>query len=126
MLGTGAPARLPASLAAIDVPVVVIFAFGGNLWLVFLMLWVRVIGAPVQLAGCNRNFDSASRAMVIPMSSQISSIGQVAGGPALGWVGSAVSIRAARLAAALVLSPTIALYHRMSVRNRRVSTSAPA
>jgi hypothetical protein len=55
------------------------------------------------------------------MSGQANAIGQVAGGPALGWVGSAVSIRAALLGSALVLSPVVALYRRMIVRDEPVS-----
>ena len=55
---------------------------------------------------------------MISMTGQANSIGQVAGGPALGWVGNAVSIQAALLGSAIVLSPTIALYRRLIARDR--------
>lgn len=128
-LGAGVPARLLAALSAVDAAAVVLFALGANLWLAFAMLWVRrivgTIGAPVQAAWLNRNLDSASRATVISMTGQANSLGQAAGGPALGWVGSAVSIRAALLGSALVLSPTIALYRRLIVRDREAGEPVP-
>jgi DHA3 family tetracycline resistance protein-like MFS transporter len=119
-LTSGAPARLLAALGAVDVAAVIVFATGGNLWLTFAMLWVRrIVGTirePVQTAWLNRNLDPASRATVISMTGQANSIGQAVGGPALGWVGSAVSIQAALLGSALVLAPTVALYRRLIAR----------
>lgn len=44
------------------------------------------------------------------MESQLNAVGQAVGGPALGALGSTVSVRAALLAAAAVLSSTIGLY----------------
>jgi DHA3 family tetracycline resistance protein-like MFS transporter len=128
-LGAGTPARLLAACSAIQVAAVVIFTVSGNLWLAFGMLWVRgVVGAvtgPVEAAWLNRNLESSTRATVISMTGQANAIGQVGGGPALGWVGNAVSIRAALLGSALVLSPTIALYRRLIVRDRGVVETAP-
>ena len=116
-LASGIPARLLAGGAVLQVLAVIGFALSGNLWVAFAMLWLRsVVGSvmgPVEAAWLNRNLDSSSRATVISMTGQANAIGQVAGGPILGWVGSAISIRAALLASAVVLSPTIALYGRL-------------
>lgn len=124
-LGAGVPARLLAITAAIQVGAIVVFALGGNLWLAFGMLWLRsVLGAisgPVEAAWLNRNLESTSRATVISMVGQANAIGQVAGGPALGWVGNTVSVRAALLGSALVLSPIVGLYHRLILRDRVVA-----
>jgi DHA3 family tetracycline resistance protein-like MFS transporter len=124
-LGAGAPARLLAALAAVDVAAVAIFAVANSLWLAFAMLWVRrivaTLGAPVQIAWLNRNLDPASRATVISMTGQANSIGQAAGGPAFGWIGNTVSIQAALLVSAVVLSPTVALYHRLIVRRHEAA-----
>lgn len=129
-LGPGTPARLLAWLAAIDAGAVAAFALSGNLWLAFAMLWVRVavgaIATPVQLAWLNRHLDSPTRATVISMSSQANSLGQVAGGPALGWVAGAVSIRAALLCSVVVLAPTVALYRRLASRDAPEPASAAA
>jgi DHA3 family tetracycline resistance protein-like MFS transporter len=93
------------------------------------MLWLRAIvdavSQPVESAWLNRHLDAPSRATVISMTGQANSIGQAMGGPALGWVGNAVSIQAALLASALVLSPTIALYRRLIVRDRGVAAAVP-
>lgn len=124
-LGAGVPARLLAITAAIQVGAIVVFALGGNLWLAFGMLWLRsVLGAisgPVEAAWLNRNLESTSRATVISMVGQANAIGQVAGGPALGWVGNTVSVRAALLGSALVLSPIVGLYRRLILRDRVVA-----
>ncbi|MBA3336071.1 MAG: MFS transporter [Chloroflexia bacterium] len=128
-LGAGTPARLLATCSALQVAAIVIFAVSGNLWLSFGMLWVRTIAGsvsrPVESAWLNRNLDASSRATVISMTGQANSIGQVAGGPALGWVGTAVSIQAALLGSAIVLSPAIALYRRLIVRDRGTTGSVP-
>lgn len=115
-LGKGAPARLLAVCAAIQVLTTVIFALSGILWLAFGMLWVRAglsaITGTVEAAWMNRNLDSSLRATVISMNGQANAVGQVAGGPVLGWVGNVVSVRAALLCSAVVLSPVVALYRR--------------
>ena len=46
------------------------------------------------------------------MDSQLNALGQIAGGPAVGAVGSYISIRAALSISALILSPVLYLYHR--------------
>ena len=128
-LGPGEPARLLAALAATDLAALAIFAVANSLWLAFAMLWVRrivgTIGEPVQTAWLNRNLDSASRATVISMTGQANSIGQAAGGPAFGLIANAVSIQAALLASAAVLSPTVALYHRLIARDRESVEPVP-
>ncbi len=128
-LGTGTPARLLAICAAIQVATTVIFALSGNLWLAFSMLWVRAslgaITGPVEAAWMNRNLDSSLRATVISMNGQTNAIGQVAGGPALGWVGNVVSIRAALLCSAVILSPIVALYRRTIPQDHIRDLQAP-
>jgi DHA3 family tetracycline resistance protein-like MFS transporter len=56
--------------------------------------------------------DSRVRATVISITNLADSIGQWSGGPALGGIGSAFSIRAALAAAAAALSPALLLYAR--------------
>ncbi|MGI8485775.1 MAG: MFS transporter [Thermomicrobiales bacterium] len=122
VLGSGTPARLLTICAAIQVTTTVVFALAGNLWLAFGMLWVRsalsAITGPVEAAWMNRNLDSSLRATVISMNGQANAIGQVGGGPVLGWVGNTVSVRAALLCSAVVLSPIVALYQRTIPRDQ--------
>jgi DHA3 family tetracycline resistance protein-like MFS transporter len=67
---------------------------------------------PLQAAWINRGLDPATRATVLSLGSQSDALGQVAGGPVLGAVASGVSIRAALVAAGIVLSPVMLLYGR--------------
>jgi len=61
----------------------------------------------------NQNItDSSVRATVISMSGQADAIGQVAGGPGLGALGTVFSIRTALLAGGALLAPALALYGR--------------
>ena len=48
---------------------------------------------PLYLAWINQNIESRVRATVISMSSQTDAIGQIAGGPLLGAIGSLVRCR---------------------------------
>jgi MFS transporter, DHA3 family, tetracycline resistance protein len=47
---------------------------------------------------------------VISMSGQVDAVGQIAGGPGVGWIGNIFSIRAALLTSAAILTPALALY----------------
>jgi DHA3 family tetracycline resistance protein-like MFS transporter len=67
---------------------------------------------PLYLAWINQNIDSQVRATVISMSSQADAIGQIAGGPMLGAVGTLSSLRAALYGAGIILTPALLLYTR--------------
>ena len=56
--------------------------------------------------------DSSVRATVISIAGQSDAVGQVAGGPGIGAVGNAFGIRAALVAAGLVITPALGLYGR--------------
>ena len=90
------------------------FALSPFLGLVALAYWLiyvtrNVIG-PIYTAWANQRLDSAVRATVLSMSSQVDAIGQITGGPVVGLIGSQVSTRAALLASSFILTPVLALY----------------
>jgi hypothetical protein len=58
------------------------------------------------------------RTTVISMPGQAYSIGAATGGPTFGLIANAVSIQAALLASAVVLSPIPAVYRRLILRSR--------
>lgn len=73
----------------------------------------RSTTGPVYRTWVNQNIpDSSVRATVLSITNQSDAIGQVVGGPAVGAVGTVVSIRAALLAGAAALLPAIALFGR--------------
>jgi DHA3 family tetracycline resistance protein-like MFS transporter len=78
----------------------------------------RSLMSPVYMTWLNQSIDDSSvRATVISISGQADAIGQVAGGPGIGAVGRAFSIRAALVTAGVVLTPALALYAR-ALRHR--------
>jgi MFS transporter, DHA3 family, tetracycline resistance protein len=110
------PTRLMATLAAVQVAAAAIFAVTGHFAVAVIMLWLRsiaeIVAQPVGTAWMSRQLEPSVRATVLSMENQFNAVGQVVGGPALGWVGSAVSVRAALLCSAATLSPVIGLYGR--------------
>jgi MFS transporter, DHA3 family, tetracycline resistance protein len=73
----------------------------------------RRLKEPLYATWLNKNVeDSSVRATVNSIASQSDAIGEVAGGPAIGVVGTFGSLRAALVATGLLLTPTIALFAR--------------
>ena len=74
---------------------------------------VRRVAQPIGSAWINLGLSSEVRATVHSMNSQADALGQVAGGPLLGWLALAVgSTRPAMLVVALILIPSLYLYLR--------------
>jgi DHA3 family tetracycline resistance protein-like MFS transporter len=123
------PHRILTALAVVQVGGALAFALAGNLWVAMAMLWLKNIGGtiayPVSAAWMNRSLETATRATVLSMQGQLNAVGQVMGGPALGWVGNAVSVRAALIGSALVFSPIVWLYGRIDT-DTEVAEERPA
>jgi len=83
----------------------------------FVFSLMRGLTGPLFGTWSNQNIASDVRATVLSMQSQVDAIGQMAGGPPLGFVGQ-ISLRAAFLCSAAILSPTLFLL-------RRANRSAP-
>ncbi len=90
-----------------------VFAWSHSFVLMLLALWLvslarNVIG-PLYTTWVNQRLDSSVRATVISMSSQVDAIGQIVGGPGVGLIGSALSVRAALTTSAVLLTPVLGL-----------------
>ena len=113
--------RAMFTLTALQIAAVGSFAlaptFGWALVSVLAAGAIRSLVQPVYDTWLNLNVDSKVRATVLSMMSQTDALGQTAGGPFVGWVGSRVSIRASLLLAAALLSPI--LHVCMRVRPKR-------
>ena len=109
---------------------VLIFALAGGFWLALVAVLAAGIARdllyPLKTAWVNQNLDSRVRATVISMNGQADALGQIAGGPAIGAVGAAVSLRAALALAGLALSPALLLYARAYGQGRPLLTLAAA
>ena len=111
-----AVARASWAISAVLVVSLLIFALAKTLLVAVLATWLismarNVIG-PLYTAWVNQRLDSSVRATVLSMSSQVDAIGQVAGGPGVGLIGSWLSVQAALVTSALTLSPVLLLYPR--------------
>jgi MFS transporter, DHA3 family, tetracycline resistance protein len=92
------------------------FALATNLGIAITFFWLasamRQAFGPVQRAWLNRTLDSTHRATVLSIDGQADAVGQIAGGPMIGAIGSSVSIRAALLASAALLGIALPLLGR--------------
>jgi DHA3 family tetracycline resistance protein-like MFS transporter len=92
------------------------FALATSLASAIVFLWVAsVMGqvfGPVKRAWLNRSLDSANRATLFSVEGQADALGQIAGGPFLGAIGSQVSIRAALVTSAALLGFALPLIAR--------------
>ncbi len=108
--------RALAGLTAALLVGLVGFALSPALLLAAVFGWIismaRNTIAPIYDAWVNQSLESGVRATVLSMSSQMDAIGQIAGGPGVGLVGSLASVRVALLASAAILSPALALFRR--------------
>ncbi|MED1795825.1 MFS transporter [Brevibacillus nitrificans] len=71
---------------------------------------IEAISSPLYDTWLNMNIPSNVRATILSMLSQSNALGQTAGGPAVGWVGSRISVRASLIVAAVLLSPILYVY----------------
>jgi DHA3 family tetracycline resistance protein-like MFS transporter len=76
------------------------------------------------MAWLNRQIDGRARATILSAMSQANAFGQIGGGPAVGALGTAVSLPAALVASGLLLLPAVALYGRFARRAAAVPLAA--
>ncbi len=80
------------------------------------LIWVASVMAdvfsPVQRAWLNRSLDPSNRATLFSVDGQADALGQVVGGPIIGVVASGVSIRAALVCSAALLTLALPLLAR--------------
>jgi DHA3 family tetracycline resistance protein-like MFS transporter len=109
--------------------VVALAAFGLTraFWLALVLYWsvqvLRSVNGPLQNAWLNQRIDDSQiRATMFSVSSQVDAIGQISGGPLVGVIGNSISVRAALIASALMLSPVLPLYSIAIRRSGQQST----
>jgi DHA3 family tetracycline resistance protein-like MFS transporter len=110
-------AQVLLTLNAVLVPAALLFALVTSPALAIaaylVLMACRGLASPLAGAWVNRTIDDSSvRATVLSIMSQSDAVGQVAGGPAIGAVGSSVGLRPALALGAAALAPAIGLYAR--------------
>jgi len=108
----------------------VALGLAGSFWLAVVASMVasfaRRISDPIYTAWVNQRIDPQVRATVISLSSQANALGQIVGGPAVGEIGLAISIRAALVTAGLLLSPVLGLIRYTATSHEQVIDGAIA
>lgn len=74
---------------------------------------LRKVSFPLSNAWLNQQLDSKLRATLLSMTGQLDALGQLSGGPFLGFIGRLRSLRTALITSALLLAPVSALYRRI-------------
>ncbi len=101
-------------LTVLRVGCLISFALAGNFaWALFSYLGVSVLATliePLFDTWVNQNLDSRVRATVLSMMGQADALGQTAGGPAVGLVGTRFSLRTSMLMVAALLLPSLKVY----------------
>ena len=77
---------------------------------------VFMVLRPIGSTWLNQHIPSQVRATVLSMNSQMNALGQIAGGPGVGWVGNRYGVRSAIGLSGLLLAPALVLYARF-IRN---------
>ncbi|MCA1041872.1 MFS transporter [Bacillus infantis] len=106
-----------------------IFALSGELWLALASYWtsftLRGLNSPLYSIWLNQKLESKGRATMLSLFGQIDAIGQIAGGPLVGWIAFSFSISAGLFATGLFTVPVlIFLWIAGRYANSRVSESS--
>jgi DHA3 family tetracycline resistance protein-like MFS transporter len=109
-------ARGLLTLGALTVVCVAAFALTGNFWIAVIALMLRgvayAISEPLMQAWLVRHTRAEVRATMLSMVGQANALGQMAGGPGVGLIGNVFGLRAALIAAAVLLLPALPFYLR--------------
>ncbi|TQR30374.1 MFS transporter [Brevibacillus brevis] len=104
------------TLTGLKIAAMIAFAFSPSFsWALVALLLIGVIqslSSPLYDTWLNVNIESNVRATVLSMMGQSNALGQTAGGPAVGWIGTRFSIRASLVAAAILLAPILIVFGR--------------
>lgn len=102
---------------------VIAFGLAGNFGMAMLAMMlaalVRRTSDPIYTAWVNQRLDSQVRATVISLSNQANALGQMTLGPVVGAIGTFWSLRAALVAAGLLLSPVLLLVRYTAQRHEQ-------
>jgi MFS transporter, DHA3 family, tetracycline resistance protein len=101
---------------------VLLFAWSSNLLMALVALWImdlaRTLSHPLSMSWINNHIDSKVRATVLSVSSQANAIGQIAGGPPVGYIGIVSGLRIAISISGLLMLPAVLLVTQIRAKGR--------
>jgi hypothetical protein len=93
---------------------IIVFAVSGDFVAALVAYWllmsIREVSEPMSRAWLNQSLEPNVRATMFSLHGQTNAIGQTAGGPPIGLVGSLGSVRAALIASGTILSFTLPFF----------------
>lgn len=99
---------------AVGIVCLIVFGLAGNFFLALAAFWgitvFRTVNQPLSTTWLTQNINAKVRATVISMQGQVDAFGQIVGGPPVGYIGTAFSIRVAMIAVSIILSPVLLLF----------------
>jgi MFS transporter, DHA3 family, tetracycline resistance protein len=114
--GDTVAARILLVINALLAGSVIIFGLAGSFALAFAALLLKAapgaLSDPLYRTWLIQQTEPRTRATVLSISSQANALGETGGGPVVGLIGTAFSLRAALVAAGVLLAPVVALYAR--------------
>lgn len=120
--------RLLWAINALGVAAIAIFGLAGSFVLALAaylaVRTVRSVGGPLMTAWINPHIESGVRATTFSLAAQLDAIGQIAGGPGIGWLATRWSLRAGIVSGALLLSPVLVLFGIAARLTARADTTA--
>lgn len=121
--------RTLAGLSLLHVATYIGFGLARSFPLALACYWgayaVRRASAPLYNAWLAGSVEPRVRATIISTGGLVDALGQIAGGPVIGFIGTAASLRAAMVAAGVALSPAVALYLRAGALGATPHDMAP-
>ena len=109
-----AVSRTLFGLTAIIAIGMVVFGLAGGFWLAAVAYLgvnvVRRVSGPLYTAWLNQHTEPKTRATLLSLEGQADALGQIAGGPVVGAIGSAISLPAALVVAGLALTPALGFF----------------
>lgn len=106
--------RVLVALHLLGMAGMLVFALAGNFFLAVVAFWCvgifRGVKEPIYAAWLTRNSDARVRATLISLGGQMDALGQIAGGPPTGYLGTVYSLRVALAAVSAILAPVLLLY----------------
>lgn len=103
-----------AGLHIIGMLALLLLAFAGNLALALLALWLvgmfRNVRSPLYATWLTQNSPASIRATLVSLGGQMDAIGQIIGGPPVGYLGTVFSLRVALAAVSALLFPVLGIY----------------
>jgi DHA3 family tetracycline resistance protein-like MFS transporter len=120
-----ATARTLLAINALLVGSVIAFGLASHFALAFAALLLKAalgaLGDPLYRSWLVQQTSSRTRATVLSISSQANALGETAGGPVVGLIGTAFSLRAALVAAGVLLAPVVGLYARTARKGDKMT-----